>query len=305
MTIERDCRDLALRQGGVVRRDQVLELGMTSRMIERRLASGDWTLVTRGVYRLFAVADPRRLVEAAVAALPGAVVSHESAAALHRFPLIPDTPPTVTVHSSTTHSFPGVTVRRTRDLARHHVEQRAGLPVTTVPRTVVDLAAIYGERRLSDLVDELVASSRLGWSALVATIDEVARPGKRGSALLRRLVEDRAEPGMVVATRLERRGLAVLRAGGLAPPAVQMPIPWAPDRRWDAAYPAERVAIEWDSRRWHTRREDFQSDRERDREAAAHGWIVLRFTWEDLQLRPDRVVEEIRTVLELRGSVAG
>lgn len=305
MSKERAIHELAARQGGVVRRRQALELGFSPRSIEGKLNTGAWTVVIRGVYRLFRTPDPRSALAGAVAALPGAVVSHESAAGLHGFPFIPDRSPTVTVHAATTHVFPGVVVRRTRDLARHHVETKAGLPVTTIPRTVVDLAGHYGERRISRLVDELIVSSRLGWTTLVETIDEVARSGKKGSALLRRLVEDRSGPEPVVATRLERRGLAVLRAGGLPVPVTQMPIPWASHRRFDAAYPAHQVAIEWDSRRWHARREDFQADRERDRDAAAHGWVVLRFTWEDLQLRPQRVAEEVRAVLEARGYAAG
>ena len=304
MSRERASRELAARQGGILRRDQALELGFSRRSIEQKLKSGDWTRVRRGVYRLFVAPDPRSVLAAAVAALPGAVVSHESAALLHDFPYVPHGPPTVTVHSATTHVFPGVVVRRTRDLARHHVERRDGLPVTTVPRTVVDLAGLYGSPRISRLVDELVVASRLGWAALTETIDEVARSGKKGSALLRRLVADVEGGGGPGATMLERRGLAVLRRGGLPAPIVQMPIPWAPHRRFDAAYPVEQVAIEWDSRRWHTRQEDFQVDRERDREAAAHGWIVLRFTWEDLRDRPDDVAAQIRSVLEIRGRTA-
>ncbi len=255
------------------------------------------------MYRLFVAADPRSLLRAAVAGLPGAVVSHESAALLHDLPHVPHGPLTVTVHSATTHVFPGVVVRRCRDLALHHVERVAGLPVTTIPRTVVDLAALYESERISRLVDELVVSSRMGWAALVETIGEVARSGKKGSALLRCLIEEVEGSGGPGATRLERRGLAVLRRGGLAAPELQMPIPWAPGRRFDAAYPLERVALEWDSRRWHTRREDFQSDRDRDREAAVHGWVILRFTWEDLRDRPDQVADQVRKVLEARRRV--
>ncbi|MEX1281358.1 MAG: DUF559 domain-containing protein, partial [Acidimicrobiia bacterium] len=67
----------------------------------------------------------------------------------------------------------------------------------------------------------------------------------------------------------------------------------------DLAYPDLRIAIELDGRHWHDRPDAFQTDRERDRMAARHGWVVVRFTWLDLQRDPAGF---IRTIVDLLAS---
>ncbi len=302
MSKERNIREVAARQGGVISRRQAIEAGYTPKMIAGRLRAGDWTPVSRGVYRLIDARTHRDLVHGAVVTLPTAVVSHQSAARLHRIPKAPDSPPTVTVHASTTHRFDGVVVHRTRDLADHHVVDVAGLPVTTIPRTVVDLAAHVSVHRLGEIVDELVVSSAMKLDDLVAVVGEVARRGKPGSASLRTVLAERTDLTWATSTRMERLGLAVLAAAGLPRPETQVPIPWSPDRRFDAAYPWARLAIEWDSRRWHLRAADFERDRRRDRAAAVHGWTVLRVTWLDLKTRPEDVAADVAAVLSLASS---
>jgi very-short-patch-repair endonuclease len=83
----------------------------------------------------------------------------------------------------------------------------------------------------------------------------------------------------------------------LPEPRLEFSIPWDPERRFDAAYPAARLAIEWDSRRWHELSDAFSRDRERDRQSLLHGWRVLRFTWVDVTERPTEVVETVRSLL--------
>ncbi len=297
MSRERECLQIAARQGGVIRRTQALDAGLTAKMIQSRLSSGRWTVAARGVYRLLDARDFRELLHGAVATLPNATVSHHSAARLHGIDTVPRAPATVMVHSSTTHRFVSVVVRRCFDLAPHHVEEIDGLPVTTLPRTVVDLAAHVSCGHLGRIVDELVVGSRMSIETLAELVDEVARRGKPGSASLREVLTERTDPSWATATELERRGLAMLSDHGLPAPLTQFPVPWTSGERFDAAYPERRVAIEWDSRRWHTRVADFEHDRRRDRLAAVHGWTVLRVTWLDLERRRPQVASEIDSVL--------
>ncbi len=98
---------------------------------------------------------------------------------------------------------------------------------------------------------------------------------------------------------MERLGARILITEGLPAPHFEFSIPWEADRRFDVAYPDQLLAIEWDSRRWHTRADAFVRDRERDRRAVLHGWRVLRFTWEDLTDQPLMVVESVRGALTL------
>ena len=122
---------------------------------------------------------------------------------------------------------------------------------------------------------------------------------------MRKILDERAGPGNGDASALERRGLDVIRTAGLPIPAIEHPTPWDPTRRFDLAFPEQRLAIEWDSRRWHSRFEDFDRDRRRDRLAAIHGWVVLRFTWDDVVKRQAEVVQQIRALLGRDSARAG
>jgi very-short-patch-repair endonuclease len=231
---------------------------------------------------------------------PGAVLSHQTAAEIHGFRPIERDSVIVTVHSRTTHVFPGVTVHRTRDLASTDVMVRDSLPVTTRARTIVDLAAVVGRRQLETLLDAAILDRQVGYEAIVEVAERVCRRGKRGSAVLRGLLDQRGHGLVRSATALERLGLKALGLTRLGRWLVQYPVPWVPERRFDAAFPDARVAVEWDSRRWHTAVDDFRSDRERDRAAILHGWVVLRFTWHELEQDPWAVALEIDRVLEAR-----
>lgn len=67
--------------------------------------------------------------------------------------------------------------------------------------------------------------------------------------------------------------------------------------RVDLAFPAQRVAVEYDGREAHLRSDAFVRERRRQNALLAAGWIVLRYTAEDLRAAPQRIVEEVRQAL--------
>ncbi len=304
MTPDSRALALAVRQGGVITRIQAFECGLSNDSIYRRVRKGGWIRISRSVYRLIDMASPHDLLRAAITSLPGAVVSHESAAEIHEIPFVRRGEAVVSVHTRTTHVFPGVTVHRNHDLAGDHTEEIDGMPVTALPRTVLDLSSLLGERHVRAIVDRLIAEERVSVAGLRRIHDEVARRGKPGSTALRRVIAERGEGAVSNATRLELDGLAVIRDGGLHDPILEYPFPWNPGKRFDAAYPDARLGIEWDSRGWHGLIDAFDRDRQRDRETVLHGWIVLRFTWRDVHDRPTEVVRAIRSVLDRSGVAA-
>jgi Transcriptional regulator, AbiEi antitoxin len=289
---------LAARQGGVITLHQAIECGLSARSVQYRVERGEWQRVFRSVYRLIEMTDAHDLVRAASAALPGAVVSHESAAEFHDVPFVARGRAVVSVHTRATHVFPGVTVHRNHDLSVEHVQRLDDLPVTTIPRTVVDLSSVLSEQHIRKIVDRLIAGQVLSVDDLHRVRDQVARRGKPGATALRRILEERGEGPERNASGLERAGLSVIRDGGLPDPTLEYPFPWNQLKRFDAAYPDSRLGIEWDSRRWHGLIDSFDRDRQRDREAILHGWTVLRFTWQDVTMRPQEVVDTVRAVLE-------
>lgn len=89
MGLSRAVVEQAARQGGFVKRAQLLGMGMSSSAIDRAIRSESLTLVSPGVYRVYESSDHVDLMKGAQLALPGAVVSHQSAAHLLDFPQTP------------------------------------------------------------------------------------------------------------------------------------------------------------------------------------------------------------------------
>ena len=286
----------ATRQGGVLTRQQLLTIGLTDRLIEHRISSGQWDRLTRGTYLLLPLMDRLDRVRAAAAVLPDGVVSHFSAAEIHGIERLPPSPPTLLVHTQTTHVFPGVNVIRCHDLDESHVETISGLRVTTVARTVVDLASQLTEGQLGVCVDGALAARMTDIESIQSVLDAVARKGKPGVRSMRAVLAERAGNDHSRSI-LEQRGLRILEEDMFDGFKLEYPIPWSPRQRFDVAFPKARIAIEWDSRRWHTHVDAFQSDRERDRTAAAHGWRILRFTWADVHDRPTVVTATLHKAL--------
>lgn len=299
MGIPKEVLDLAAQQGGYVTRDQLISRGMSPSAVDRRVNESEVALVTPGVYQVIPSSDHIDLMRGAVLALPDAVVSHQSAAHLLRFPKLPALEPTVVVPSHTTHRFPGVTVRRCDDLIEADIVEVEGLVVTNATRTFFDLGRLLNPREFDAIGEALVIASKLDLDQFEQLTSRLARRGKPGSKAAHEFLEIRLGNDRW-ATILERKGRAVLSSAGLPDPMPQYPIPWSPGRRFDDAYPHARVALEWDSRAWHQQRAAMAADRRRDREAAAQGWVVLRFTWDEVTDKPHEIVAAVTTLLRDR-----
>jgi hypothetical protein len=192
-----------------------------------------------------------------------------------------------------------VTVRRCHDLIDADVLLVEGLPVTNIVRTFFDLGGLLKFRQWDAIGESLVIAENMELASFEEMTGRLARRGKPGSRHAHKFLEARAghDP---TASVLERRGRDVLSGGGLPAPHPQYPIPWRPERRFDDAYPEARVAIEWDSRAWHQQRAAMDEDRRRDREAAAHRWVLVRFTWDDVTEKPHEIVHTVKLLLNDR-----
>lgn len=301
MGITRRVLTLAGENGGYLTRSQLVNLGLSPSAIDRMIRADDIVPVSAGVYQVIPSDDHLDLLFGAVLALPNAVVSHQSALHLLRFPALPDLIPTVTVPPYTTHKFPNMTVRRANDLSEHHTLTVAGLVATNAARSLFDYAGIVDYDKFVAIAEPAILTGKVRADALRRMSMELSRRGKRGS----RAVNDflgttRDSP----TTPLEVKGRRIIRDARLPTPASEFPIPWSPRRRFDDAYPEHRVAIEWDSHRWHLGKSAAQRDRERDRLAILNGWAVVRFTWDDVTRRPKDVALQIRQILEKRAPIS-
>ena len=225
-----------------------------------------------------------------------AVLSHESAARLHGIELIEPGQNTLTVPRSRSRlDVSGWRVRRA-DLPAGDVEEVDGASVTSVQRTLLDLA-----RRLP--VDEatVAADSALRQGLLTTSdLSRLARATGRGAARAR-AVASGADPS--AESVLESLLRVALVAAGLRP-LTQHVIRDAAGgfvARVDFCWPASRLVVEADGYAFHADRAAYRRDRERLNHLERLGWRVLRFTWEDVRHRPEHVVA---LVVGCLGSVA-
>ncbi len=300
--VDERVNELAGRQYGLLSRAQALALGASDDLIKQRLGAGRWIRMSPGVYGLPGWPDSwrRTLWLAHLDVGAASVVSHEAAAAVHGLTLFPPGPVVLTVvHGD--HERPGWTVRQSTDLRRDDTVRVAGLPVTTPARTLFDLAAVASAPRLERALDDAHVSGVCRVEEVRSIYEALRRPGKRGMRVLGRILGARGDGYVPPASVLERRLLKVLRDGGLPEPTRQFPLPWRTEGegRVDVAYPAERVLIEADGRRWHTRMDHMANDRRRDREALNRGWRPYRFVWEEITRRPDLVRATVEDALRL------
>ena len=290
--------DLSSRQRGLFSRAQAADLGISDGMLKRALAAGRITHEAEGVYGFPGWPDSwfRRVWRAHLASGPQAVVSFETAAALHQLTGFPRGRIVLTTPHGDHHWHQLCEMRQRTDLSPSHVVVVGGMPVTTVVRTLFDLSAVAGHQRLSIAVEDAHVTGQCRLETLQAFFDELSRPGKRGMRNLRRILAERG-PGYVPSQScLQRRLVTVLCAGGLPKPRLEAQLPWRAEResRTDALYDDTRILMEADGRRWHVRVDQMAEDRRRDREAQNHGYRPYRFVYQELRSDPEMVVETIR-----------
>lgn len=265
------------------------------RALEHRIACGRLRTVECGVYavghRLLSCEG--RWMTAVLAGGPGAVLSHRSAAELWG---IGEEHP----------RFCEVTVPRRRRmrprirwhhsaLATDEIADRNAIPLTSLHRTLLDLAAVLDRERLSDAVDRAEAL-RLGDRVPLAELLDRHR-GRRGLASLRAVLAEGTEPAFT-RSRLERRFLRMLAREGLPRPEVNAIVALdAQVYEADCLWRRSRLIVELDGRSTHARRAAFESDRERDRVLMAAGWRVVRVTWRQLESDAASIARDLRRLL--------
>lgn len=276
-------------QHALVHHRQALELGMTRRQIQSRVAAGLLVRLHRCVYRLGgAPTSPEQaLLAACLAAGRGAVASHRGAAWLWRLRGFDGLVTEITVPAGQP-CLSGVVVHRTRALDPVDVSRRQRVPVTTPARTLLDLGAVVDQAVMEAALEDALLRGLVSCNWVAKTLERLGGPGRRGCGVLRSLVETRDPATGATESRLEDQLLRVLRRASLPEPARQHAVGGV---RLDFAYPDHRLGIEADSRTWHGGRDDVQRNSDKANLLLAHGWRVLHFTWADVRDRPRYVVE--------------
>lgn len=285
-------RALAERQHGVVTRQQARALGASRDQLRRRIESGSWQNITLSVLRL--VGSQRTFRQRAMAATldagAGAAVSHESAAALWRLPGFATGPMHV---SRVTGRSTLATVHRTH-VPEAHVRLFERMPVTSPARTIFDLAGVMRPGRTERVLDNALARGLTTVEALHRVTEELARQGRPGGSVMRRLLAARAGAYLPPESNLEARFQALAKQAGLDSLMRQRDVggdEWI--GRVDFLDPEKRLVVEVDSDLHHRSMLDEAADAARDAALAGAGYTVIRISEHDLWHRPEEVVRRL------------
>ena len=230
---------------------------------------------------------------AVLAAGPGAVLSHQSAAAL--WAVRPTSRHRIDVTTSRKLSRrPGIHPHRAV-LPPDEITSENGIPTTTPARTLLDLAAVLRPHALERAIEQAEVL-RL---ADDLSLDELLSRhlGARGAKALRRILAITQLGATITRSELEARFITFLDVAVLPRPTVNTLIE---DMEVDFAWPEHRLIAELDGFEFHATRRAFERDRARDRRLQAHGWRVIRITWRQLHDDPERLAAELAVLLNVR-----
>jgi very-short-patch-repair endonuclease len=295
---------VAARSGGVCTRQALLDAGVGGGVIDRRLASGLLVRVRTGVYEAPLVVDDLTPIRRALAAVPRAVASRQTAAGLHRFPIGDGGLVHITAPNGAGRRLSGMVVHETRLMYDDDiVEVRPGLRATSPARTLFDLARPLSEVRLREVVRTQLTHERPTAVELQVCIASLARRGVPGLRKLRRVLASLAlDVDPLPQSELEDRVWIGLQRHGMWGFRRQVRPPWFDGRRGivDFAHEEAKVIIEADGRRWHAAEKAMAVDRQRDRVAVEHGWVVVRVMWHEIVHRPELVFGELQRIVNRR-----
>jgi very-short-patch-repair endonuclease len=288
--VERAIAAVAGRQDNVITLEQLLEAGLRRGAIAHRVQAQTMQRMHRTVY-LMGAAPPTAVARAraAVMAVGGdAVLSHRSAAELHT--LLPETGEEVdvTVVGRNPGVHPGVRIHRPRSLAQVDVVTGHRMPVTSIARTICDLAATESPEHVMHAFQEALYRRAVTPRALAAVL--AREPRRKGAPVIQRLIDD---PRMTRSER-ERRLLRLIDQAQLPRPVTNVKLH---GHLVDVLWPAERLIVEFDGWGAHGHRLAFERDRKRDQVLLAAGYRVLRITDRQLLGEPVAVVARIAQAL--------
>jgi len=282
---------------------EAIAAGYTRGLIRHLVHTGRWHALRRGVFCDAAVserADATWLASRAALLVmaPGATISHESAACLHGLATIAApavvwlTRPRTSRHGR--HSHPGI-IERSATLPADHVTRLHGLPVTTVARTVVDLARYRSFADAIVLMDAVLHQGATTSAELIAVrVACEAWPGIGRAASAMSFADGAAE------SPLESRSRVAFAQGGLPTPILQAEIRLLDGSlvRADFLWEEWRVIGEADGRVKYETPEDLWREKLREDRLRELGYEVVRWTWDEIVNRPEVVVARILRAAE-------
>lgn len=286
---------LATGQFGVASGTQLAGLGIAARRKRRWVQAGLLHRLYGDVYAVGHAHVPLRgrWLAAVLACGPGAVLSHRDAAELWGLRSSGAAAPIDVTVTRKRAPREGLRLHRTRALAAQEVAAVEGIAVTSVARTLVDLAGVVRADALAKAVDRAEILRVFDGRAVEAALARGA--GRRGTAALRAVI---ATERSFTRSELERYFLALAEGHGLPWPRTNVRLL---GHEIDALWEAQRLVVEVDSWAFHGTRRAFERDRAKDAALQVAGFRVLRVTHRRLRRDAKGVAADVRALLRASG----
>jgi len=286
---------LAFGQHGVVTLEQLRGTGLGAGAIDLRLRNGRLHGLHRGVYAVghTRISQAGRWLAAVLAFGKGAVLSHVSAAALWGIRHSSSVDVHVTVPTAAGRQRRRcIVVHRSVTLRPADVDEEQAIAVTSVSRTLLDLAGMLSPGRLERAVERSLALRLFDLRAVEAVLD--ANPRRRGAGTLARIVRDVHYEPQLTRSELEALMRDLCDAHGIERSEVNVIVE---GKEVDFFWRAQRLVVETDGRRDHGTPIAFERDRARDARLTMLGYRVVRFTYRRIVNDAAAVAHTLRTLL--------
>lgn len=182
--------------------------------------------------------------------------------------------------------------RRSRSLPERDIAIREGIPVTSVARTLLNLASGLSP---SALERAFLEADRLGVLVDEDLIDCASRAnGHRGAIKFKQMIMRRIPDLGDLRSVLEAMFVTLCRDEGIERPETNVLVG---TYEVDCIWRSRRLIVELDGYEFHRGLEMFERDAERSNQLRSDGWTVLRFTWRMLTAQPSLVADQVKDVL--------
>jgi very-short-patch-repair endonuclease len=287
-------RAIADEQFGLVRRDEIEALGFSSSGLARLVRNGLLERIRPRVYRLLGAPLSREaeIMAALLWAHDASLASHRTGAEINGI-----AEPSEGVEITTTNSVraPDLIVHRRAFWLPGDATVVNGIPVTSVERTIVDLASVASRRSVERSLDSALLLPGVSLETVSRRLEATARQGRNGITKLRGLLAERETECNPVESPLERDFLTLVRERRMPEPVAQYPVivDGRIVARLDFAYPELKLGIELDGYAFHSSREAFERDRRRLTMLGNEGWRMLVFTRNQVNDHPVYVEKSV------------
>ena len=294
--------ELAPECHGVFSSQRLHALGVSAAAIRSRVAAGSWQRIGRAIVvpagRVEEDAHQARILQCNCS--PTGLVSGPLSTRLHGWGL----PGSELIVAEAVHRRPSIEgVRVVRRLTDDFTPRPHGLRLARPADALMDTLVVVGWQRACEILDHVFQRRHMHLADLQALVDKRTGHGSRNAKQLRRLLR-RMSTGSK--SEAEQRMATLLRRSGTGPWVANHALLDArgvPFAELDFAHIGLRIAIEVDGRAFHSDRRSFESDRRRQNALVLDGWLVLRFTWEQIVNDPAGVIATIAAAVSGRSLV--